>query len=629
MIRLKADKPTRMGVTVENKSIHIQTVLHGRSSCGILLYSCAKPKKDPLRLDFTEDCRIGDVWCVNLVGVDPALYFYRFHEDGKPVDDPYARSIVGHRFFGEAHEKGDDAILGFRFCEDHFRWREDHRPERSYEESIFYELHPRGFTMDPSSNVREKGTFLGIQRKIPYLQKLGITALILQPSYEFEECVVRKLKSPYEKPMKQQKILNYWGYMPGRYFAPKNAYSFSEDAVTEFKQLIRTLHQHQLELLMQFYFDEETTESQIEEILEYWTITYHVDGFQLLGRAVDTYRLSQNPYLRHSKILINDLDPHQVDQRFSQAGKTFASVSRGFQDSMRCFLKGDENTLPAVTYHLRHNASEIAIINYIAAHEGFRLYDLYAYERKHNEDNGEMNADGENYNNCWNCGEEGESKKRNIMLLRTKLRYNAFACLLLSQGTPLIYMGDESGKSSGGNNNPYCQDNEISWKQWKLTARQKAQLSFVIALIAFRKAHPMLHLSKECSMMDRDNTGYPDLSFHGIEAWKPDLSYYMRTIAMLCNGAYAKEGKVHLYIMLNMHWEKHVFAMPRLGYGNTWEKVIDTSLKDPFAIPATPQIKTTKAQGRKNDQTLQEEIEARSVQVYISTDREKNHRGTH
>ena len=274
------------GVSVRAHGISIHAELYGGTSNGILLYD--RENEKPVRIDFTEDMRLGSTYRCLLSGVSSQEYDYLFHEDGEPVVDIYAKRLVGHRLFGTKHQDAGrkDALKYCSFVSDQFDWRGDKRPGTAYENSIYYGLHVRGFTRDNSSGIKEAGTFAGVQKKIPYLKKLGVTGVVMQPVYEFEECMKRPegrtvpdaaAPQPEITPVK----LNYWGYLPGYYMAPKNAYAYGEDAVTELKTLVRQLHRNGLEIIMQFYFETSMPASRIRSILLYWAEHYHIDGLRV------------------------------------------------------------------------------------------------------------------------------------------------------------------------------------------------------------------------------------------------------------------------------------------------------------------------------------------------------------
>lgn len=592
---LKPGEPGMMGVSDCGAYIRIQIVLRPVKECGILLYLKNQPKKDPIRIPFPEECRFGSVYCCHLYGVDSKQFGYLFYEDETKIWDPYAKAVLGHKLFGLDHVKAQekDAVTCCLFVKDTYAFQSEKRSGIPFSDSIFYMLHARGFTKDPSSNIKEAGTFLGIEKKISYLKNLGVTSLVFQPIYEFDECSQMKklpsVKAPrmesIEIPGRGKDKINYWGYTKGYYFAPKAAYAYGDSPVEECKHLFDRIHKEGMEVILQFFFPEGIGLDYILNVLRYWTITYRVDGFHLLGTGFSMEQILRDPFLQNVKILGEEFLSYQVGDKSRLEEKRYGVAERRFMDSMRCFLKGDENQIQNFLYLMRRNPSDVGIVNYLASFGGFRLYDVVSYERKHNEENGEDNRDGETYNCSWNCGVEGESNKRSVLKLRKKLVKNALCFLFLAAGAPMIFMGDEYGKTGEGNNNPYCVDSPITWKSWKYKAREKDILQFTTALIALRKSHPILHRKTECLLMDSKRCGFADLSYHGREAWKPDFQYYIRHVAtMLCGLYESVDGKADdsFYCLYNMHWEEHEFAIPRLPKDLKWEVILDTA-KDTFS----------------------------------------------
>ncbi|MGN1147599.1 MAG: hypothetical protein ACI4TB_04200, partial [Lachnospiraceae bacterium] len=361
--------------------------------------------------------------------------------------------------------------------------------------------------------------------------------------------------------------------------SPKNSYAYSKDAVTEFKDMVKTLHQNGMEIIMQFYFTEKVSEQEIPEILRYWVMEYHVDGFHLKGENINTGVLAADPALARTKLWY-----YGFSEKKSEADATVGTVTGmrqlaeyrdDYRYDMRRFLKGDEGMLPSVMYYLRCNPSWEGKVNYLTNYDGFTLMDLVSYERKHNEANGEENKDGNDYNASWNCGQEGHTRKRTVAALRLKQIKNALMLLFLSQGTPLLFMGDEFGNSQEGNNNPYCQDNTITWLNWRNLESGREIYDFSRALIKLRREHPVFRQEKELRLMDYGSCGYPDASYHGEVPWRPDTASYSRQLGVMYCGKYAYVDKRtpddFFYVAYNMHWEPHQFAMPKLPRGLCWE----------------------------------------------------------
>lgn len=625
------------GVSIIAHGISIHAELYGQESNGILLYD--QESSDPIRIDFTEEMRLGSIYRCMLSGISPQDYTYLFHEDGKPVTDVFAKRLIGHRLFGEEHMSAGkkDALKTCAFVPNQFNWRGDKKPGTAYEDSIYYGMHVRGFTKDDSSRIKEAGTFAGVQKKIPYLKKLGVTGIVLQPVYEFEECMkrseLRTVSDAAMQPVDEPKIrLNYWGYLPGYYLAPKNAYAYTEDAVTELKTLVYQLHKNGMEIILQFYFEPSMQMRQIRDILLYWTEYYHIDGFELLGAELPLKEIALEPGLSETKIWskwfpyeeieeakkkrafrhIPESKKSRIPEKAQIKEKRFlANVGKEYQNTIRRFLKGDGGVLSEFLQYQRNNPAGYGQINFLAAYNGFRLADVVSYEKKRNEANGEENRDGENENYSWNCGIEGETRKKSVLALRMKLMKNALVMLFTAQGTPFLFMGDEWGKSSGGNNNPYCQDNEVTWQKWNLKRSEKELLSFTSQLIALRKAHGVMHQKDQLKLMDYLSCGCPDLSYHGQEAWRTNMDYQTRHIGVMLCGKYCiQDGKEDdcLYMVYNMHWEPHDVALPKLFKDKRWKLLLDT--EEEAKIESEMQEDTVTLSGR-------------SIRIYISEDAPK------
>lgn len=643
------------GVCVTAHGIGIHAELYGQESNGILLYD--KEGAEPIRIDFTEEMRLGSTYHCMLSGISVRDQTYLFHEDGKPAADPLAKRLVGHRLFGEEHRAAGkkDALKTCAFVSDEFDWRGDKRPGTSYEDSIYYGMHVRGFTKDASSRVKEAGTFAGVEKKIPYLKKLGITGVVLQPVYEFEECMklpeARTVSEAAQQPVDAPKMrLNYWGYLPGFYMAPKNAYAYGEDAVLELKTLVRQLHRNHLEVILQFYFEPFTPVFRIRDILLYWVKQYHIDGFDLLGKALPLTEIALEPGLSDTKIFSEWLPTEEIEEarrtkvsyplpemggqqrcRKSRVRKArhLACFGKVYQNTMRRFLKGDGGVLSEFLQCQRENPEGHGQINYLATYNGFRLADVFSYDVKHNEENGEENRDGENNNYSWNCGAEGETRKKSILALRMQLMKNGLITLFTAQGTPFLFMGDEWGKSSGGNNNPYCQDNEITWQKWNLKKNEKELLAFTMQLIALRKAHGIMHQEKQLKLTDYLSCGYPDLSYHGQEAWRTNTEYQTRNIGMMLCGKYCVvDGKEEecLYIAYNMHWKPHDFALPKLLKGKKWKLLIDTAGEKAAEFTEAKYEKGSEKTAEAKSSNVSSQsvtLPARCVRIYISEEAAK------
>jgi glycogen operon protein len=262
---------------------------------------------------------------------------------------------------------------------------------------------------------------------------------------------------------------------------------------------------------------------------------------------------------------------------------------------MRRFLKGDDQVLGDVKERIigspdlyaSQNRGIKASVNFITAHDGFTMMDLVSYNGKHNEANGEGNRDGEDNNNSWNCGWEGECDDVGINFLRHKQIKNAVTMLMTSQGIPMVLSGDEMGNTQYGNNNAYCQDNEIAWLDWNNLEKNADLFNFFKKIIKFRMQHKVLRYEYHLGHNDYRNLGYPDFSWHGVKAWQPWAGYNNLTLAFMLNGQYADYDGTpddFIYVAMNMHWDMHGFELPQLPEGMAWHVFANTEMAAPDDI---------------------------------------------
>lgn len=572
--------------------------------CELVLFGASEKQEKRIPM-----CRMGSssVFCVRLSKKEVESYeTYLFETENGRFVDSYARAVCGRENFG---------VIG--------REIRSRLPERrkkgkagfvcpAFSSLLFYKLHVRGFTKHTSSGVKQKGTFAGLMEKIPYLKELGITAVLLMPVYEFDECMkVSKTKGAlsreqlqwyeerygsefvkaqqayerqYEEITTVEKV-NYWGYTGSNfYFAPKASYAAdAAHAGEELQACVEALHAAGIAVFYEFFFENGVSWMMILDCLRYWTHTYGADGFHLIGNGLPMRLLLEDAYLSGVKFMVTDMTGLQTEGGCFEKGRV-ALYNDGFRNVMRRFVKGDENTVGEFLQQFCMAAPETGKIQYIADQNGFSLYDLYAYDRKHNEENREENKDGEDYNYSWNCGVEGETTKKKIAALRARLRKNALCMAFLAQSVPLLFAGDEFGHTKKGNNNAYCQDNEISWLNWRWNKERKEQVEFVKKLIDLRKRYVLLNGGKVLRESDYRGLGLPEFSYHGVMLWQPDFAPYSRTISLLLCGGYATEGpKDDIYLLFNMHWEELSFALPggqsAYEHGSRWKVALDTSEK--------------------------------------------------
>ena len=541
--------PLPLGCTVNGERVNFSIDAAMEKTCELLLYKkgedtpceCFTMKADPL---------LGNVRHLAVELKKPEMYEYAYQIEDQYMVDPYGKSLGKERV----------GIIS-----DEFDWEGDKPLQLPYQDIIAYSLHVRGYTKHASSKVRHKGTFQGLLEKIPYLKELGVNQIQCMPVYEV-------IETP--------SYTNYWGYGAGYFFAPKSSYAQTENGVTELKNLVKCLHKQGMELVLEMPFTEDTAKTMIIDCLRYYAAQFHIDGFIIHPQVTPIEMVSSDPLLAGVKIL---------------------RKQELFQTAMRRFLKGDEGIVPDVMWWLKHQSKAEGIFNYVASHNGFTLADVFSYDGKHNEANGENNHDGPEYNYSWNCGAEGPSRKKLVVELRKKQMRNAFFLLLLAQGTPCILAGDEFANSQKGNNNVYCQDNETAWTDWSRLGKEKELQTFVKELIAFRKQHKVLHPDREMQGIDYTSCGIPDISFHGESAWQAPSDIASRQLGVFLHGQDKEED---LFVAYNMHWISHVFALPTLPSEKKWYLAATTEdgvLKEQIELKDKKEI----------------ELEERTIKVFV------------
>lgn len=657
--RLRPGKHMPFGATLVPGGVNFSIYSRHATACTLVLFEKGQPH--PLvEIPFPDEFRIGNVFAMVVFDLDYENIEYGFRMEG-PFDpanghrfdpgqvllDPYARAIGGRDVWGTAPDWNDIYRYRGRLVYDDFDWEADRPLEIPIEDLVIYEMHVRGFTRHPSSNVRQPGTFAAIREKIPYLKALGVNCVELMPIFEFDEFEHSRIH-----PETGAMLMNYWGYSTVGFFAPKAGYAATGRhgmQVDELKALIKELHQNGIEVFLDvvfnhtaegnergptisfrgidnktyymltpegYYFNFSGTGNTLNcnnpivrnlvlDCLRYWAAEYHIDGFRfdlaaILGR--DPWgiplpnpplleALAFDPVLAKCKLIAEAWDAGGLYQvgTFPAYGR-WAEWNGKYRDSMRRFLKGDMGMIGDVAQRLQGSPDlypwrgPTASINFITCHDGFTLADLVSYNQKHNENNGENNNDGTNDNHSWNCGWEGPTTDPGINALRMRQMKNAIAMLLVSQGIPMILMGDEIGRTQQGNNNAYCQDNELNWMDWTLVNTHADLLQFTRRCIAFRHAHPVLRNRDHYRNTDYMGSGYADITWHGTQAWNADWSDASRTIAFMLCGTHAKGGTVQdnfIYVAMNMYWQPLSFKLPQLPWGVHWHVFANTGATPP------------------------------------------------
>ena len=596
------------GTVVNQDSVVFSAIFRDCTTCGIILYrlsSTGNAKKTVI--PFTDKYRYGSLYSIRIANLNPAEYAYRYYRDDYTFEDPYARELV-------TVKTEDGTITACRL----FFEPEDCLPAYSgafgrkkadWADEILYCMHVKGFTASRTATGRHKGSFRGVADKVSYLTKLGITAVELLPVYELRPDVLgmkameeketesgRTASLPLSRPLaKDTSKVNYWNFGEGCYFAPKRAYASSNDPQKEFADMVAKLHKAGIRVYLQLYFPDTVTIQTQLECARFYVTHYHIDGFHLKGSDAALKTLCSDPMLSDTAIFYYSFpyeDLKKQDKENPAAGKPSVQHLCEYTDDyayiLRRFIKSDNNALQDFVRVFTEVPQEHGKVHYVTNYEGFTLNDLVSYNWKHNEANGEEGRDGNDSNFSWNCGVEGKSQRKDVRTLRLRQMKNFMALNLLSQGTPLLLAGDERCNSQGGNNNPYCQDNETGWMNWKDTADAGRLLKFTEQVIAYRKAHSIFRRRHPFRQSDYNVTGYPDLSFHGKDAWKPDFSGYSHTIGILYDEHYAEEDPENrlVYVAVNMHWHNQLLGIPTPPQGFQWVKVMDTFEEQSF--PETP-----------------------------------------
>lgn len=599
----------------------------------IVLHLFHREKNAPFySISYEESYSVGGIFSVVVTFSQEEKIEYVYEVDGRVKLDPYARQLRGRENFGEPRTRKQEELV-------HSLTVEEPEPVTEplylpFHQMILYRLHVRGFTQHESSKVKAKGTFRGVEEKISYLKKLGINSILFMPCYEFDETIREEDRDitgfRYTKRVVDKETggsiayptVNFWGYTEKvNYFAPKTSYAMDkEHPMEEFAHMVQKLHENGIQVIMEIYFTYGTNCTLILDCLRYWVHTFGIDGFKINNEVVIGKMVVSDPYLARTKFLATTWNLGEIYNRYEMPeDRTLAEYNDGFLVDARRFLKSDEGQTETFSRRFSRNDAQQSVINYVSNNNGFTLMDMVSYDMKHNEENGENGTDGTDYNYSWNCGWEGPTKKKQIIQLRLKQIKNVLLMLFLSQGVPMIMAGDEFGNTQYGNNNAYCQDNEIGWVDWKLPIMNQRILKFTKAVIALRKQHPVFSAPKGLRGMDYIACGCPDISFHGTKPWYPEFYNYSRVLGVMLYGKYAviskRKSDKSFYIAYNMHWDDHKFELPKLPKDKKWKVIMDTD-----RINRTKKDSKTKD---KEDEILDLKsylVKARSVVVFEEMD---------
>lgn len=650
-----------LGATVSSEGVNFCVYSSTCSKLDLFLFNSAHDNEPTQTIAFDpKHHRSIHYWHLFVPGLEAGqIYAYRAYGEFAPerglrfdsdkiLLDPYAKAIVGWETYRRtaAIQPGNNAAHALKCVvvdPSVYDWENDIPLQVPYSKSVIYELHIGGFTRHPGSGVavEKRGTYAGLIEKIPYLKSLGVNAVELLPTHQFDE-----QDADHGAPG----LVNYWGYSTLGFFAPHWQYSSRQhplSAVNEFRDLVKALHKAGIQVILDVVFNH-TAEGNHEgptlcfkgldnptyymlepdptyysnytgcgntvkanhqivgrliiDSLRYWVTEMHVDGFRfdlaaVLARGISgqlskeappiLWAIDTDPMLIESKVIAEAWDAaglYGVGQFISRSDR-FAEWNGPFRDDMRRFVKGDAGMVGRIAsrilgspdlYQRTDQASDRSI-NFICCHDGFTLNDLVSYNVKHNEANGESNRDGSNDNYSWNCGVEGVTDQPDVEALRLRQIKNLLTLLFLSQGTPMLLMGDEVRRSQQGNNNAYCQDNETSWFNWDCVEKHADLFRFVKQLIHFTQS---LHLfAEEHFLYVGEHPDQPFLIWHGIKVGQPDWNSDSHTLAFTL---YHPQAKEQLYIVFNAYWEPLIFELPTpIASDQQWYRIIDTAQSTP------------------------------------------------
>lgn len=653
--RTAAGRTAPLGATVVDGGVNFSVFSRNANSVELLLF---EDTEDSHPIAVIPLDRTYHYWHTFVAHLQPGqIYAYRAEgpynpQNGQRFDsskvllDPYGRGVVVPKSYNRQalSEEGDHTAMSMKSVvvdPTVYDWEDDTPPNRPSSRTIIYEMHVRGFTKHPSSNLAEdlRGTFKGLVERIPYLTKLGVSAVELLPVFQFD---------PQDCP---QGLVNYWGYAPVSFFAPHQAYSSRHDPlgpIDEFRDMVKALHRAGIEIILDVVFNHTAEGDEdgptlslrgldnlsyyilkedratyanysgtgntlnanhpivrrlILDSLRYWVEQMHVDGFRfdlasILARDHSgnpmpnppvLWDIESDPVLSRAKLIAEAWDAAGLYQVGTFVGDSWKEWNGQFRDDVRDFFRGQDHSVtriadrlvgsPSLYGHEEREAEQS--VNFITCHDGFTLNDLVSYNQKHNESNGEENRDGTNDNHSWNCGVEGPTDEPTIEELRNRQVKNFFTVTLLSLGIPMILMGDEVRRTQFGNNNAYCQDNEAYWFDWTLIEKHADIHRFVSMLTERRLFRSPEDDYRPVSL--NQLLRMANITWHGVKLHEPDWGPSSHSLA------FSAELRKHqcIYMILNAYWEPLEFQLPSID-GNLdcvpWRRWIDTSLLSPNDI---------------------------------------------
>ena len=560
--------------------------------------------------------------------------------------DPYAKALAGE------FQTSKDGIVRPPKCvvvDDYFDWEDDRHINHDISQSVIYEMHVKGFTKDPSSGVEHPGTYLGVIDKIPYLKSLGVTAVELMPVHEFPILGPDGKKPPRKNYWGYDPLAFF---APHRGYAAGTAPGAQVDEfkqmvkalhkagievildvvfnhTCEGNELGPTLSFKGLENSVYYMLEQDKryyknysgcgntvngnhpiVREMIFHCLRHWVHNYHIDGFRfdlasILSRDRNGHLvpnpptvevIGEDPLLADTKIIAEAWDAAGAYQVGSFGNNRWAEWNGRFRDDIRGYWRGDSGTRGALATRLAGSADlyqpggrpPCASINFITSHDGFTMNDLVSFQSKHNLANGEDNRDGDNHNISENFGLEGPSTDPQIEKMRVKQIKNMMATLLLSQGVPMIVAGDEFRRTQRGNNNAYCQDNEISWIDWTLKDKNSDLVRFVQSLIEFRKSQPTVRRRQFLTGVPDSANGWADVSWYSPVGTAVDWHADDHPISCLLSAPGEKDDPQQtgreVLLMFNSGQSVCRFLIPTIAKSKQWRVFINTAADSPKDI---------------------------------------------
>ena len=591
---------------------------------------------------FVPDLAPGQVYAFRALGPFEPERGLRFNGD-KILLDPYGRAVAVPKTYDRLANKAEGAMKSIVADPGSYDWEGDLPLQRPFVETVIYELHVRGFTRHPSSAVKPEGagTFAGLIEKIPYLADLGITAVELMPIFQFDAadaptgrvnywgyspvsfCAPHRAYSSRQDPLGPMdefrdmvKALHRAGIevildvvynhtAEGNELGPTFCFRGLENAAYYLLQPDRSRYADYAGTGNSLNANHPIVRRMIVDSLRYWVTHMHVDGFRFDLASVLTrdengtplpnppiiWDIETDPALAGTKVIAEAWDTGGLYQVGSFVGDSWQEWNGRFRDDVRRFFKGDRGTVsnlaarllgsPDIYGHEEREPEQS--VNFVTCHDGFTLNDLVSYNQKHNEENGEHSRDGMNDNLSWNCGAEGPVEDPAVETLRCRQIKNFVALAMISFGTPMLLMGDEMRRSQRGNNNAYCQDNDISWLDWSLVRQHAGIHRFVKMLIAFRFRRDVA--TENAPLTLNQLLRQAQFEWHGTALNHPDWSDDSHAIAFTVRSL---RERFTIHAMLNAYWEPLTFELPTAGeQGNRdWQRWIDTSSPSPNDICA-------------------------------------------